>query len=259
MNAREEAITKLLNEAAELFNEPDIRKIRFDTTDRGNEDPNRRIYSMAYDIRKPELKQMCGPDWTFVHWPGANISSFRKEVEEINKAGNSIPELNKAGWSGNINSARPAVPEHKTRPLMKSMANESPDIMEVNHVYPPLPQKHKEYMSMADMVRKYSTLIDIGGNGYSGRIKYLLFSLRPLIMVDRFYIEYFHDDLKPWEHYIPVRMDLSDLVEKARWTLDNRGEANRMAERAFRFALDAFQEREVLNQVAKVWRKLCRS
>ena len=153
MNAREEALVRLFEGAAERFGEPEIKSMKFDTTDRGNSDPGRRVYSMAYDSRVPGLKDMCGPDWTFVHWPGANISSFRKEVEEIKKAGDSTPELNKAGWSGNINSARPSVPEHKTRPLMKSMADENPDIMEVNHVYPPLPRKHKDYMSMADMAR----------------------------------------------------------------------------------------------------------
>lgn len=67
----------------------------------------------------------------------------------------------------------------------------------------------------------YRFLIDIGGNGYSGRLKLLLFSRHPLLIVDRDYIEFFHSSLVPYVHYVPVKMDLSDLLEKARWIRDN--------------------------------------
>jgi hypothetical protein len=37
--------------------------------------------------------------------------------------------------------------------------------------------------------------------------------------------EFFNDWLRPYEHYIPVRPDLSDLVEKIEWAQNHDGEA----------------------------------
>ena len=42
-----------------------------------------------------------------------------------------------------------------------------------------------KYISTPELVRRYSILIDIEGAGYSGRVKHLLWSHRPLIIVDR--------------------------------------------------------------------------
>lgn len=39
---------------------------------------------------------------------------------------------------------------------------------------------NSQYISMPDLVRKYSILIDIEDSGYSGRLKYLLLSHRPV-------------------------------------------------------------------------------
>eukprot|EP00747_Dinoflagellata_sp_TGD_P104412 gnl/TRDRNA2_/TRDRNA2_169243_c2_seq1.p1 gnl/TRDRNA2_/TRDRNA2_169243_c2~~gnl/TRDRNA2_/TRDRNA2_169243_c2_seq1.p1 ORF type:complete len:286 (+),score=47.11 gnl/TRDRNA2_/TRDRNA2_169243_c2_seq1:53-910(+) len=41
------------------------------------------------------------------------------------------------------------------------------------------------------------------------------------------------DWLTPWEHYVPVRHDLDDLIPKLRWLRDNDAEAKAMAERAW--------------------------
>ena len=38
------------------------------------------------------------------------------------------------------------------------------------------------YISTPELVEKYSILIDIEGNGYSGRLKHLLWSHRPLLL-----------------------------------------------------------------------------
>ena len=36
--------------------------------------------------------------------------------------------------------------------------------------------------------------------------------------------EHFYIHLKPWVHYVPVRYDLSDVVEKFNWALDHDDE-----------------------------------
>ena len=82
----------------------------------------------------------------------------------------------------------------------------------------------------------YSILIDIEGRGYSGRLKYLLWSHRPLLIVDRPHKEYFFEYLKEWEHFIPVKRDLSDLIDKTLWCLNNYNEALIIAENAYQIS-----------------------
>ena len=86
------------------------------------------------------------------------------------------------------------------------------------------------------------------------RTKFLLFSGRPLLMVDRRYVEYFTDDLKPWEHYIPVKEDLSDLVDKHEWLKHNEGESLKIAARAKDYALNNFTMDAILARMHEVFK-----
>jgi len=79
-------------------------------------------------------------------------------------------------------------------------------------------------------------LIDFPGCGFSARVKHLLWSHRPLLLVNRDTKEYYYEHLKEWEHYIPVKSDLSDLVEKAQWCVGNYDKARIIAENAYEFS-----------------------
>jgi hypothetical protein len=43
--------------------------------------------------------------------------------------------------------------------------------------------------------------------------------------------EYFNDWLRPFEHYIPVLPDLSDLLEQLEWAMSHDDEARLIQER----------------------------
>ena len=95
---------------------------------------------------------------------------------------------------------------------------------------------NNKYISIPDLVETYSILLDIEGCGYSGRLKHLLWSHRPVLLVDRIHREFFFKYLKPWVHYIPVKNDLSDLIEKTKWVIENYLDALIIAENAYRFS-----------------------
>ena len=48
-------------------------------------------------------------------------------------------------------------------------------------------------------------------------------------------IQWFYPALKPWVHYIPLKRDMSDLVEKVKWVLANDGKAKKIAEQSTKF------------------------
>ena len=61
---------------------------------------------------------------------------------------------------------------------------------------------------------KYKYLIDVRGLGWTDRIKSLLMLGRPLLMEDRTNIEWYMPYMTPMKEYVPIREDLSDLIEK---------------------------------------------
>ena len=258
MGEREKGIVHFLNKTALTYNNPEIKNMKFNCNDRGNENENCREYSMCYNKNNPNLEKFCGVDWVFYHWPSANIHSFEVTKNEIIKEANKQPTIDKIGWYGNIYSPQSDVIEYYTRPLLKKIGDENPQLFDIFHILPNngiIDGNINNYLSLPDLI-KYKYLIDIGGNGYSGRLKYLLFSKRPLLLVDRNYVEYFHNDLIPYKHYIPVKMDLSDLLEKVEWMRNNYAQSLEIANNAFEFAVKNFTENKLLERVYYVYRNI---
>jgi hypothetical protein len=214
--------------------------------------PGKKEFSMTYPKEQTERKALCVPDWTFWHWPSSGIQDSAATFRLVVEAGESPPEVDKVAWFGNMLSPGPDVPEHRTRRrLVNHFGKQHPlrfDFQHAGHG-----KGSKKYMSQPDMARRYRWLLDIGGAGYSGRTKFLLFSGRPLLMVERRYVEYFTDDLKPWEHYVPVKEDLSDLVDKHEWLKHNDEEAKNIAARAKEYAVHNFTIDAVLERFRRVF------
>lgn len=48
--------------------------------------------------------------------------------------------------------------------------------------------------------------------------------------------QWYYRDLRPWEHYIPIRADLSDLEDKVLWCREHDDDSRQIAEAGKRFA-----------------------
>ncbi len=186
-----------------------------------------------YTYSKRHSYNKVVPDFNFHGWPEVGIDDYDATIAEIDAAGLQPYTLNKVGWIGNTRT-------HRNRTLMVNIGNQHPkicDFSDMNWINSNTTKLNStKYMSLPDLVRIYSLLVDIEGNGYSGRLKYLLWSHRPVLLVERPHKEYFFKYLVPWAHYIPVKNDLSDLIEKTNWCLENYQEALAIAERAYQFS-----------------------
>jgi hypothetical protein len=177
-------------------------------------------------------------------------------VLKIIQASDAKPMSSKVGWYGNLTSPLKDVPEYLTRPKLKAIADANSTLLDIIHIAPNrgiIDANIENYMTLEDLVRNYKYLLDIGGNGYSGRLKYLLFSKRPLILVERRYVEYFHDDLLPFVHYIPVKTDLSDLIDKILWIHSNEKVCEQIAENALQFAKTNFTKEKLCQRIMQVY------
>jgi preprotein translocase SecE subunit len=50
------------------------------------------------------------------------------------------------------------------------------------------------------------------------------------------YRQWYYDRIRPWEHFVPVKADMTDLVEKIDWARSHDAEARRIAENGQAFA-----------------------
>jgi hypothetical protein len=186
-----------------------------------------------YSYSKQNNYNNLVPDFNFHSWPQVGINDYETFVKEIDNAGLNNYEINKVGWIGNTNT-------NIMRKKLLEIGNNNKNLFDIFDMYwinsGTKLLKSSKYISTPELVTKYSILIDIEGNGYSGRLKHLLWSHRPLLLVDRPHKEFFFEFLKEWEHYIPVKRDLSDLIEKTKWCLENYDKALIIAENAFQFS-----------------------
>ncbi|MBN9381646.1 MAG: hypothetical protein J0H74_12825 [Chitinophagaceae bacterium] len=200
-------------------------------------------YTMADDV-------VPCPDFIFDRYVECGIGIYEEAVSSILDKGERKHSVDKLFWTGNLN----------TQPLrhrLYKLGCQYKDRMEIIPMdwkrEAPKGSRHNytSYVSPDDQTR-YKYLIDCGAGGYSGRVKLLLHSNRPLFLVDRprNMQEFFHRHLVPFEHYIPVKWDLSDLIAQLDWAEENYDQAVIIARNARKFAMDHLNKRNVINYLS---------
>ena len=100
------------------------------------------------------------------------------------------------------------------------------------------------YIYPQDMVN-FKFLVDIDGNANAWNFIQRLRMGCCILKVDSPWIQWFNHRIVPWVHYVPVKADLSDLLERAEWCLTHDRKAAQIAENARRFGLDMSFETEM--------------
>ena len=53
----------------------------------------------------------------------------------------------------------------------------------------------------------------------------------------------------PYKHFIPVKMDLSDLLEQSKWVQNNYEKCLEIANNAFEYAVNNFTEEKLIERI----------
>lgn len=97
---------------------------------------------------------------------------------------------------------------------------------------PPIPQA-------SWLEQKYALDIDGFSNAWSNLFTRLLFGCCVLKVESRHdFRQWYYDRLQPWEHYVPVAADLSDLMERLDWVRSHDAESRDIGQRGRRLALE---------------------
>ncbi|MCK8496076.1 glycosyltransferase family 90 protein [Spirosoma sp. RP8] len=178
------------------------------------------------------------PDYIFSKWTECRIENYSDSINKILAKGLDEYTINKLFWIGNPRS-------QELRYKLLSLGIKNPEKMEIigmnwiREYDKGVAHKATKFVSIEDHTI-YKYLIDCGAGGYSGRLKLLLHTNRPLFLVERDIekTEYFFRHLKEYEHFIPVKADLSDLLEKLQWADDNDDLVRDIASSARQFAIN---------------------
>ena len=122
---------------------------------------------------------------------------------------------------------------------------------------------------MTKLVERYGCMIDLPGVGYSGRLPLLLHSGRPVLLVENEWSTWVTQvagseaagkgtgtGLEPWRSYIPVKSNLEDLVEKAKWVKDHPERARAIGLEGQRVAQTRLTHRAAVEAMAAELRRL---
>jgi hypothetical protein len=99
----------------------------------------------------------------------------------------------------------------------------------------------------------FKYFVNLDGVVLGGRLNKLLSLGGVVLQHQAGYKEHFEALLKPYEHYVPVEYDLSDLVEKVQWLQRNDAEAKRIAENGQKLAS---QRMRFEDSACYIWRAL---
>jgi hypothetical protein len=102
----------------------------------------------------------------------------------------------------------------------------------------------------------YKYIIHIEGHVSAFRLSLELSMGSVLLIVDSQYNLWYKKMLIPYEHYVPVKSDLSDLIEKVKWCKENDEKCKEISENAKKFYEKYLQKQGIFDYLSSLLEKL---
>jgi len=98
----------------------------------------------------------------------------------------------------------------------------------------------------------YKYILHIDGFTAAWRLSKYMLSYSVILKVDSPWVEHFYNDLKPWIHYIPIKSDLSDLIQRIEWCRENDDICETIAKNAFQYVVENITKEKMFDYMEKV-------
>lgn len=203
-------------------------------------------------------------DWELVKYQeeGNNISSKK------------YPKIEKIKWKNKINKAiflgtttGSGVTSNNNKRLKLFELSQKSDLLDVRITKWNLrPRKIKgekyiktierknyptsDSMSLQEQ-SKYKYIIIVEGHVAAYRISYQLSSYSLILLIESEWTTWLSKYLKPYEHYIPIKDDLSDLITNINWCINNDKKCKKIAKNALKFFDKYINKKSILDFIQK--------
>lgn len=154
----------------------------------------------------------CFPSWIYDSWQEIGVSNTTEYIKNII---DTKFKYNKIGWIGNTRmniSRKIFLEKFRKTSFTEAISQNDPTrhCQDKNRRFLP---SFFGFLTLQGQVDRWKYLIDLNARGYSGRLIFLLSSPRIIFIQETKHKEWYWEFLKPWQHYIPVKHDFSDLRE----------------------------------------------
>lgn len=134
----------------------------------------------------------------------------------------------------------------KERLHLASLSRSNPDLLDAGITGWFFFREREQEMGKATLVGffdffKFKYQVNVDGTVAAYRFPYLMLGDSLVLKQDSPFYEHFYTHLRPGTHFLPVRRDLSDLLEKVRWAKANDAEARRIAQAGQTLARELLQ------------------
>lgn len=215
---------------------------------------------MAFGKNKCVDSLVAFPDFEILH-------GYKHIIKEVEAGINNYPfeeKISKAFWRGSTTGGCYTLSNWREHPRSKLVlfSQEHPDILDAKftNVVSDSDKKNlqKELLNYQLLSKNISIhdhlafkyLIDIDGNNCTySRLFWILISnslcFKPISNNEQWY----YSALEPYVHYIPLKADLSDLLEKVLWAENHQEEVKTIIKHANEFARANLMQEDVFNYV----------
>lgn len=206
------------------------------------------IFSQSTTVRHANLLLPTGDDWDIIT---QEFNDYKVDPEfKIAKWEDRKPIVIWRGMStgcGNDVDSNPRLKLSQMTLDLKAkgihyldagiVKNTSRDKKIFGHEYVDFQRNTKYHFDFIDKVEqtKYKFTINVEGNSAAYRYGSLFRFGFCVLNVESKYKMWFEEYLVPYEHYIPVKHDLSDLIEKIEWCLKNDDTCKKISENGVKF------------------------
>jgi len=257
-NGNEHFILKIIH------NLPDMEFI-INSHDWPKVDKNRGTPAPVFSFSKtPREMDILYPAWSFWEggpavWPiyPAGIGRWDLMSIDMAKAAHKWPwsmKANKGYFRGSRTSAE--------RDPLIVLSRKNERVVDAKYT------KNQAYKSKADTLGeepatevplhehcKYKYLFNFRGIAASFRFKFLFMCRSLVFHVGEDWIEFFYPAMRPWVHYIPLTVELTEVEEIMEFVKENDGVVRKIAERGAKFVEDHLNLRDVEDYWFKILKK----
>lgn len=145
----------------------------------------------------------------------------------------------------------------KNRVILCRLGQEHPDMIDAGFTFcisSCIEEYGKEFVSFEEIFsHRYQIWLDGNAASYSNS-GWRLYTGSTVLKPDSPYTQWYYGDLQPWVHYVPVKEDLSDLIDTIRFLRENEKLAAQIAENGLQFAREHItNERNLLYLHDLLW------
>jgi len=215
---------------------------------------------LCYNIHDSTDLSFCIPDLIIYDIPNMNIDYNNVSLKQfdnfktqyINYGNNIMYSTPKACWFGNLYLYHSENAASRIQQLIK-LTDQHTILISCNNIVQSNMDDFRYNILAADFTIEYMMsfkyFIYINTDIFSGILKWLLMSNRPVLLVESQIGEYYLNELIPYKHYIPVNHDLSNLIQQIELLNSDSSLCENIAKNAFEFINKEFNHSNILSRI----------